>query len=76
MTMSTVTSMRSAVAACGLRARNWSGGGQEVFAIYTSTDCYLGTVEVTDGSLRMPAPWYKRDAAQFNALAQAFGSQS
>jgi len=32
----------------GLIARNWSGGGQIVLALYDADDGYLGTVELTE----------------------------
>jgi hypothetical protein len=70
--------IRDSLSAADLRVRNWSGAEIVVLAVYTATDCYLGTVTATAKSLRMGDAlngfdrWYKRDVEHFNRLSRAY----
>lgn len=58
----------------GIFARNWSGGGKLVLALYDEDgESYLGTVELHED--REPARssgWTKRDLVCFNSFLQAW----
>ena len=67
------TRLVRAARSCDLYLRNWSGGGQLLFAVYEAGgEGYLGTVCLEGDGLRMENHWYKKDSARFDSLVRCF----
>lgn len=60
-----------AVRDCNLRIRDWSGGGELVFAVYEADDSYLGSVTVS-GEVLVATRWFKKDLPTFQRLNAVF----
>ena len=61
-----------AVFDAGFIARNWSGGGELVLAVYSRHDCYYGQVTVTETAIRARGSWCKRDASVLQDIQQEY----
>lgn len=66
------TNLQAALSASNTTARNWSGGGQLIFAIYDEGDSFLGTVKITSGRMVPYQKWTKADGPILRRLQTAF----
>ena len=64
--------LETALKACGLHVRNWSGPDGIVLAVYSARDEYYGAVQFTNGVVTALDRWYKRDEKVLKALANAY----
>jgi hypothetical protein len=70
------TNIRAALTSSGLTARNWSGAGEVVLALYDA-EGYIGAVRVEGTKAFMTGPkWWSRHAEAFNRFATALASET